>query len=64
MILMRANQFRGPLEGMRPEKKIETFLGPEKGNERNECHLSTKSPDCVLKMYLRANVCRVGEEAL
>jgi hypothetical protein len=27
MILMRANPFQGPLEGVAPE--IETFLGPE-----------------------------------
>ncbi len=29
MILMKANPFQGPLEGVGPELNIETFLGSE-----------------------------------
>jgi hypothetical protein len=36
MILMRANTFRGPLEGQGPENR--DFLGPLNGSERSECH--------------------------
>jgi hypothetical protein len=42
MILMRANTFRGPLEGVDPENR--DFFGPGNGSERSECHLGpTKS---------------------
>jgi hypothetical protein len=36
MILMRANTFRGPLEGQGPEDR--DLLGPLNGNERSECN--------------------------
>jgi hypothetical protein len=40
MIMMRANPFRGPLEGVGPE--IQDFFGPRNGNDRSECHLGPK----------------------
>ncbi len=40
MILMRENQFRGPLKGLGPENR--DFFGPWNGNNRSECHLGSK----------------------
>jgi hypothetical protein len=40
LILMRANPFRGPLEGVGPENI--DFFGPRNGNERSEYHLGLK----------------------